>query len=131
MLGGQDAGLDTKGDVRIDASFIASGHRPVRIWNGAKVVIANSVVLAFEGFGGFWFGGGDGTARLEYYNCRFGRVGARADQLTDRLPDWMIAKDPDETVTVQIRRLDADPFDRRADDFWVPAKAPVPTGYLK
>ncbi len=131
MLGGQDAGVDTKGDVRIDASFIASGHRPVRIWNGAKVVIANSVVLAFEGFGGFWFGGGDGTARLEYYNCRFGRVGDRADQLTDRLPDWMIAKDPDETVTVQIKRLDADPFDRRADSFWVPAKAPLPKGYLK
>lgn len=131
MLGGQDAGVDNKGDVRIDASFIASGHRPVRIWNGARVVIANSVVLAFEGFGGFWFGGGDGEARLEYFNCRFGRVGDSVDQLTDGLPDWMIARDPDDTVSVQIRRLDADPFDRSNDSFWMPARAPLPAGYLK
>jgi hypothetical protein len=131
MLGGQDAGLDTKGDVRIDASFIASGHRPVRIWSGDRVVITNSVVLAFKGFGGFWFGGEKGVASLEYYNCRFGQVGDRADQLEAELPAWMIERDPADPISVQITRLKADPFDRGEGSFWTPAEAPRPGGYLK
>ncbi len=130
MIGAQEAGLDNKGEVRIDASFIASGHRPVRIWNGASLVIANSTVLAFDGFAGFWFGGGDGPARLEYYNCRFGHVGDRADQLSPDPPKWMIRKDEDDPVSVRIRRLEADPFSRKAGSFWVPASTPVPRGYL-
>jgi hypothetical protein len=130
MIGAQEAGLDNKGEVRIDASFIASGHRPVRIWNGASLVIANSTVLAFDGFAGFWFGGGEGPARLEYYNCRFGHVGDRPDQLSPDPPKWMIRKDEDDPVSVRIRRLEADPFSRKAGTFWVPASAPVPHGYL-
>ncbi|HVY88854.1 MAG TPA: hypothetical protein VG942_08295 [Hyphomonadaceae bacterium] len=131
MIGAQESGLDNKGDVRIDASFIASGHRPMRIWNGASVVIANSTVLAFPGFKGVWFGGGQGVARLDYYNCRFGHVGDRADQLSSSLPDWMVAKDEDDPVTPRVRKLERDPFDRGPDSFWVPASTPVPTGYLK
>jgi hypothetical protein len=37
----------------MDAVFIASGHRPVRLWSGASLVLTNSIVLAMPGFGGF------------------------------------------------------------------------------
>jgi len=131
MIGAQESGLDNKGDVRIDASFIASGHRPIRVWNGASVVIANSTVLAFPGFHGVWFGGGEGVARFDYYNCRFGHVGDPAERLSSDPPDWMIAKDEGDPVTVKIRRLDRDPFDRGEGSFWVPAKAPIPDGYVR
>lgn len=130
MIGAQEAGIDNKGLVRVDASFIASGHRPLRIWNGARVVIANSTILAFEGFAGIWFGGGEGVATLEYHNCRFGRVGDPPEALTSDPPDWMIAKDEDDAVTVRVRRLESDPFNRKPDGFWIPARAPVPRGYL-
>jgi hypothetical protein len=131
LIGAEESGLDNKGHVRMDASFIASGHRPVRVWNGASLVIANSTVLAYPGFGGFWFGGGDGIARLEYYNCRFGRVGDRPEDLSTRIPDWMIAKDEDDPVEIRVRRLTTDPFNRDAAGFWIPAESPEPRGYIE
>jgi hypothetical protein len=130
LIGAEESGLDNKGDVRMDASFIASGHRPVRIWNGASLVLVNSTVLAYPDFAGFWFGGGEGMARLDYYNCRFGRVGDRPEDLTDELPDWMISREEGDPVDVRIRRLTKDPFDRDPQGFWVPADAPEPRGYL-
>jgi hypothetical protein len=130
LIGAQESGLDNKGDVKIDASFIASGHRSVRIWNGASVVLVNSTVLAFPGFGGFWFGGGEGVARLEYYDCRFGRVGDPPEKLTDTIPDWMIDHDPADPVKVEITRLAEDPLDRSAKSFWTPAVAPLPPGFI-
>jgi hypothetical protein len=130
LVGGEESGIDNKGDVRMDASFIASGHRPVRIWNGASLVLVNSTVLAFPEFAGFWFGGGEGVARLDYYNCRFGHVGDRREDLTDHIPDWMIAHDEDDPVQIKIRRLTKDPLNRDPGSFWVPARTPVPSGYL-
>jgi hypothetical protein len=130
LIGAEESGLDNKGDVRMDASFIASGHRPVRIWNGASLVLANSTVLAYPDFAGFWFGGGEGAARLDYYNCRFGRVGDRPEDLTAKLPDWMIAHEEDDPAEVRIRRLTKDPFDRDPQGFWVPTETPRPSGYL-
>jgi hypothetical protein len=130
LLGGADAGIDNKGDVRMDASFIASGHRPIRVWSGGSVVMANSTVLSMPGFGGFWFGGGEGPARLEYYNCRFGRAGDSASRLSDEIPDWMVNKDEDDAVQVRIRRLSRDPFDRGPDSFWAPTRTPIPRGFL-
>ena len=130
LLGGAESGLDNKGQVRMDAVFIASGHRPVRVWKGASLVLANAIVLAFPKFGGFWFGGeGGGDTRLDYFNCRFGRVGDRDADLNSTLPDWMVAVEDD--VNPRITRLTRDPFDRGPDSFWVPAKAPMPQGYLK
>ena len=131
LIGGEESGIDNKGDVRMDASFVASGHRPIRIWNGASLVIANSTVLAHPDFTGFWFGGGEGAARLEYYNCKFGRIGDRPDQLSDRLPDWMVAREEDDAVDVRITRLKRDPFDRDSDSFWVRTETPTPSGYLR
>jgi hypothetical protein len=130
LLGGEESGLDNKGDVRMDAVFIASGHRPVRIWTGASLEISNSIVLAFPGFGGFWFGGGEGQARLDYYNCRFGRVGDRIEDLTDTIPDWMINPEADDPVDIRIRKLSRDPFDRSSRSFWTPVATPIPPGYL-
>ena len=130
LIGGADAGIDNKGDVRMDASFIASGHRPLRVWSGGSVVMANSTILAFPRFGGFWFGGGEGTARVEYYNCRFGRVGDSPGELSDEIPEWMVAKDEDDPVEVRIRRLNRDPFDRDPDGFWTPTRTPIPSGFL-
>ena len=130
LIGAGESGIDNKGHVRMDASFIASGHRPVRIWNGASLVLVNSTVLALPGYGGFWFGGGEGVARLDYYNCRFGRVGDSAEDLRSQIPDWMIGKDEDDPVEMRIRRLDRDPLDRDPDGFWVPARTPTPRGYL-
>ncbi|HEV7693743.1 MAG TPA: hypothetical protein VGO52_23105 [Hyphomonadaceae bacterium] len=130
LLGGAESGLDNKGHVRMDAVFIASGHRPVRVWKGASLVIANSIVLAYPKFGGFWFGGeGGGETRLDYFNCRFGRVGDRERDLSSTLPDWMVAVEDD--ANPRITRLTRDPFDRGQDSFWVPAKTPMPQGYLK
>jgi hypothetical protein len=130
LLGGAESGLDNKGHVRMDAVFIASGHRPVRVWNGASLVIANSIVLAYPQFGGFWFGGeGGGETRLDYFNCRFGRVGDRYETLSTQLPEWMVAVEDD--LDVRIRRLERDPFDREPFSFWVPAKTPMPEGYLR
>jgi hypothetical protein len=130
LIGAEESGLDNKGDVRMDASFIASGHRPVRIWNGASLVLVNSTVLAFPEFAGFWFGGGEGIARLDYYNCRFGRVGDRPEDLSDHIPDWMIAHDEDDPVQIKIQRLTKDPLNRDPGGFWVPAGTPAPSGYL-
>jgi len=131
LVGGEESGLDNKGDVRMDAVFIASGHRPVRIWTGASLVIANSTVLAFPGFGGFWFGGGEGVARLDYYNCRFGHVGDRPEDLTDTIPDWMVTPEADDPVDIRIRKLSRDPFDRSPRSFWTPVRTPTPPGYLE
>lgn len=130
LIGGEESGLDTKSNVRIDASFIASGHRSVRIWTGARVVIANSIILAYPGFTGLWFGGGKGEAKFEYYNCLFGAVGDDQGQLVSDPPGWMMHHDDDDDVTIRLRRLDKDPFERGRDSFWVPARAPVPPGYL-
>ena len=131
LIGGEESGIDNKGDVRMDASFVASGHRPIRIWNGASLVIANSTILAHPKFTGFWFGGGEGVARVDYYNCKFGRIGDRPDQLTDRLPDWMIAKEEGDATDVRITRLDRDPFSRSPDSFWIRTETPIPSGYLR
>jgi len=131
LIGAEESGLDNKGNVRMDASFIASGHRPVRIWTGASLVIANSTVLAYPGFGGFWFGGGEGVAQLDYYNCRFGRVGDRPEDLSSHIPDWMIAKDADDPVEMRIRRLTKDPFNRDNGGFWIPTQSPEPRGYIE
>lgn len=130
LIGAADAGIDNKGDVRMDASFVASGHRALRVWSGASVTLANTIVLAIPGHVGFWFGGGEGIANVEYYNCRFGRAGDREDSLTDEIPDWMISRDEDDPVEIRIQRHGRDPFDRNASGFWVPAEAPVPRGFL-
>jgi hypothetical protein len=129
LIGGGESGLDNKGDVVMDASFIASGHRPIRIWSGASLLLVNSTVLAFPDFAGFWFGGeGGGPAHLDYFNCRFGRVGDPPDALADRIPDWMIAREDD--IDARIRMLSRDPLDRSLDSFWSPAAMPTPPGYL-
>jgi hypothetical protein len=130
LIGAQESGLDNKGDVRMDASFVASGHRSVRIWTGASLVLVNSTVLAYPGFTGFWFGGGSGVARLKYYDCRFGHVGDRPDQLSDNLPGWMVAHDADDPVRIETTRLTKDPLNRDAAGFWTPTTAPEPPGYL-
>lgn len=131
LIGGEESGLDNKGVVRMDASFIASGHRAIRTWSNASLVVANSVVLAYPGMTGLWFGGGKGEARVEYYNCLFGAVGDRLSDLTPDPPKWMIQHDADDGVSVRLRRLDRDPFDRGRDSFWTPARAPIPPGYLR
>jgi hypothetical protein len=130
LIGGAESGLDNKGDVVMDASFIASGHRPVRIWSGGSLLLVNSTVLAFPDFGGFWFGGGEGVARLDYYNCKFGRVGDQPEDLTSTIPDWMVTPEADDPVDIRIRKLSRDPLDRGPGSFWVPASTPTPPGYL-
>jgi hypothetical protein len=129
LVGGEESGLDNKGDVRMDAVFIASGHRSVRVWGGARLVIANSIVLANKGHTGIWFGGEDGEARFEYYNCLFGEVGDRWEDLSRDPPDWMVQREDD--VPVRMRRLERDPFQRGGGSFWTPTEAPVPPGYLR
>jgi hypothetical protein len=131
LIGGEESGLDNKSFVRIDASFIASGHRSIRAWSGSRLVIANSVILAYPGMTGLWFGGGAGEARVDYYNCLFGAVGDSMDQLHRDPPDWMIHRDADDPVAIRLRRLDRDPFDRAKTSFWKSARAPIPPGYLK
>lgn len=128
LIGAEESGLDNKGDVRMDAVFIASGHRPVRIWSGGSLLLTNCIVLAAPGFAGFWFGGGDGVARLDYYNCKFGRIGDRFDTLSSEIPGWMIVREDE--VDARIARLRQDPLDRSPDSFWTPAKMPIPPGFL-
>jgi hypothetical protein len=128
LIGAEESGLDNKGDVRMDAVFIASGHRPVRIWSGASLLLTNCIVLAAPDFGGFWFGGGDGVARLDYYNCKFGRIGDRLQELGSHLPGWMVARE--DGVDARIARLQRDPLDRSSESFWTPARTPIPRGFL-
>ncbi len=128
LLGGEESGLDNKCDVQMDAAFVASGHRPVRTWSSGSLVLANSIVLALPGHGGFWFGGGKETAKLDYFNCRFGKKGDKADALSDTIPEWMITIE--DGVQARISKLAKDPFDRSAASFWVGADTPVPAGYL-
>jgi hypothetical protein len=129
LIGGEESGLDNKGDVRMDGVFIASGHRSIRVWGGAQVVIANSIVLANRGHTAIWFGGKDGEARFEYYNCLFGEVGDRWEDLSRDPPESLI--DREDNVPLRMRRLQSDPFDRGRNSFWTPTEAPVPAGYLK
>jgi hypothetical protein len=131
LIGGEESGIDNKSQVRIDASFIASGHRTIRTWRGGSTVIANSIVLAHPGYVGLWFGGGEGEARFEYYNCLFGAVGDKWEDLSSDPPEWMLQTEHEDPVRVTLRRLDKDPFSRGSDSFWVRAEAPVPSGYLK
>lgn len=128
LIGAEESGLDNKGDVRMDAVFIASGHRPVRIWSGASLLLTNCIVLAAPDFAGFWFGGGDGVASLDYYNCKFGRIGDRFSELKSEIPDWMILREDD--VRARISHLDYDPLDRSPESFWTPVNTPIPHGYL-
>ncbi len=128
LIGAEESGLDNKGDVRMDAVFIASGHRPVRIWDGASLLLTNCFVLAAPEFGGFWFGGGDGVARVDYFNCKFGRIGDRLDELSSEVPEWMISIE--DGVDARVTRLWEDPLDRSADSFWTPVKTPIPRGFL-
>ncbi|MDP3495875.1 MAG: hypothetical protein Q8R82_22425 [Hyphomonadaceae bacterium] len=128
LIGAQESGIDNKGDARMDAVFIASGHRPVRIWSGGSLTLTNSIVLAMPGFGGFWLGGGTDIARLDYYNCKFGRVGDKFENLSSEIPKWMIAID--DGVDARITHLRRDPLPRGADTFWVSIKTPVPRGFL-
>jgi hypothetical protein len=128
LVGGEESGLDNKGDVRMDGVFIASGHRSVRVWGEARVVIANSIVLANPGHTAIWFGG-EGEARFEYYNCLFGEVGDRWEDLSRDPPESLVQIDDD--LRVRMRRLDSDPFDRGRGSFWMPTEAPVPAGYLR
>lgn len=128
LIGAEESGIDNKGDARMDAVFIASGHRPVRIWSGGSLVLTNSIVLAMPGFGGFWLGGGDEIARLDYYNCKFGRVGDRLQDLADEIPKWMISIE--DGVDARVNHLKRDPLPRGAETFWAAAKAPVPPGFL-
>jgi hypothetical protein len=131
LIGGEESGLDNKGNVQIDASFIASGHRSIRVWSGSRVIIANSIILAYPGFTGLWFGGGKGEAKFDYYDCLFGTVGDRQDQLVSTPPTWMLHHDDDDDVTIRLRRLDKDPFERGRNSFWIPARAPIPPGYVR
>lgn len=128
LIGAEESGIDNKGDARMDAVFIAAGHRPVRIWSGASLILTNSIVLAMPGFGGFWLGGGKDIARLDYYNCKFGRFGDRYEDLSSEIPKWMIAID--DGVDARITRLKRDPLARGPNTFWTPAKAPIPPGFL-
>lgn len=128
LIGAEESGIDNKGDVRMDAVFIASGHRPVRVWSGGSLLLTNSIVLAMPGFGGFWLGGGDDIARLDYYNCKFGRVGDRLQDLSSEIPRWMMAIE--DGVDARITHLRRDPLDRDADAFWTPTKTPIPPGFL-
>ncbi len=128
LIGAGEAGLDNKGDVTMDGVFIASGHRPVRVWSGGSLVLSNSIVLAMPGFGGFWFGGGKTTARLDYFNCKFGRFGDRLEDLSSEIPAWMIATEDD--VDVRMTHLRKDPLDRRPGTFWVAVVTPIPHGFL-
>jgi hypothetical protein len=128
LIGAGESGLDNKGDVRMDAVFIASGHRPVRVWSGASLLLTNCIVLAAPEFGGFWFGGGDGEARLDYYNCKFGRIGDPLSELSSELPDWMVAREDE--VDARITRLRQDPLDRSPESFWTPVRTPIPSGFL-
>src|SRR5262249_28153743 len=107
LIGAEESGIDNKGDARMDAVFIASGHRPVRIWSGGSLLLTNSIVLAMPGFGGFWLGGGEDIARLDYYNCKFGRVGDRMQDLSAEIPKWMISIE--DGVDARITRLRRDP----------------------
>ncbi len=129
LIGSEESGLDNKGDVRMDGVFIASGHRSIRVWGGARLVIANSIVLANRGHTAIWFGGEDGEARFEYYNCLFGEVGDRWEDLTRDPPESLVERADD--VPLRMRRLQSDPFDRGRSSFWTPTEAPVPPGYLK
>jgi hypothetical protein len=129
LIGGEESGLDNKGDVRMDGVFIASGHRSIRVWGGARLVIANSIVLANRGHTAIWFGGEDGDARFEYYNCLFGEVGDRWEDLSRDPPGSLIDRADD--VPLHMRRLQSDPFARGRNSFWTPTEAPVPAGYLK
>jgi hypothetical protein len=128
LIGAQESGIDNKGDARMDAVFIASGHRPVRVWSGASLTLTNSIVLAVPGFGGFWLGGGNGIARLGYFNCKFGRIGDRLEDLSSEIPEWMIAVE--DGVDARVVHLRSDPLPRAPDTFWVAAKAPIPPGFL-
>lgn len=127
LIGAEESGLDNKGDVRIDASFIAAGHRSVRIWSGGSLILANSVVLAYPEFTGFWFGGGNGVARLAYFNCLFGRVGDGSAARSSTIPDWMISRD--EGIDARIVRLTSDPFSRKKSSFWISTTVPAPPGF--
>lgn len=129
LIGSQESGIDNKGDVRMDAAFIASGHQSVRVWSGGSLTIANSTILAVPGYSGLWLGGGKAPARFSYYNCRFGRVGDRPEELTSDPPAWMISIE-DESDDVRITRLRNDPFDRGNDSFWQSVETPIPPGYL-
>lgn len=129
LVGGEESGLDNKGDVRMDGVFIASGHRSIRVWAGARLVIANSIVLANRGHNAIWFGGEGGEARFEYYNCLFGEVGDSWADLSRDPPESLVMREDD--VPVRMRRLERDPFDRGGGSFWMPAEAPVPPGYLR
>jgi len=127
LVGGEESGLDNKGDVRMDGVFIASGHRSIRVWGEARVVIANSIVLANRGHTAIWFGG-EGEARFEYFNCLFGEVGDRWEDLSPDPPESLVERADD--VQLRMRRLANDPFDRGRNSFWTPTEAPVPPGYL-
>lgn len=129
LIGSEESGLDNKGDVRMDGVFIASGHRSIRVWGGARLVIANSIVLANRGHTAIWFGGEDGEARFEYYNCLFGEVGDRWEDLSRDPPESLVERA--DNVPLRMRRLQTDPFDRGRSSFWTPTEAPVPPGYLK
>lgn len=128
LIGGEESGLDNKGDVRLDGVFVASGHRSIRVWGEARVVIANSIVLANRGHTAIWFGG-EGEARFEYYNCLFGEVGDRWEDLVRDPPEALVQREDE--VRVRMKRLQSDPFDRGRNSFWTPTEAPVPPGYLK
>ncbi len=127
LLGAEDAAIDAKSIVDIDASFLASGHRTVRVWDGSVVTIANSTILAFPGYSGIWFGKGE--TKFRYYNCRFGEVGAAESELSSDPPEWMISRD--EGAEPELIALEEDPFEREGETFWVPSSSPTPAGYLK
>lgn len=127
LLGAEDAAIDSKGTVEVDASFLASGHRTIRLWGESEITIANSTVLAFPGYSAIWFGKGKSTFR--YYNTRFGIVGSDESQLTLDPPEWMIARE--DGAEPEIIALEEDPFVRGGDTFWQPTTAPVLPEYLK
>lgn len=126
LLGAEDAALDIKSTIEVDASFLASGHRTLRIWGGAEVTLANTTILAFPGYSAVWFG--EGPSRLNLYNCRFGVVGDDVSELTPYPPEWMINRQ--DGAEAEIVQLETDPFERDGDSFWAPASAPTVAGYL-
>lgn len=127
LVGAEDAAIDLKSKIEIDGSFLASGHRTIRLWGEADVTIANSTVLAFPGYAAIWFG--SGKSSFKYFNTRFGVVGADESELTLDPPDWMIAREED--AEPEIIALSDDPFPRDGDSFWQPTTAPVLPGYLR
>lgn len=128
FLNGEDAGLDVKTTTLVDSTFIASGHRSIRIW-GSDLTLANCVILAFPGFLHFGFHGVYPTTdivNVKYFNCKFGFVGQDPSLYTDTIVPGMYEQSLNK---LNITKLTVDPFNRSSSSFFVPGIIPKPEQY--